>query len=544
MKKISNIILLLLLFPIFVLSQEVRPVKNVIVMIPDGTSISVYSAARWFKHYNGLGEGLSIDPYISGTVTTFSSNAPIGDSAPTGSTYATGVLQQTGNVAIHPEVSDNDIYEVDVERTYQPAATILEASKIEMNKAVGLVVTSEFPHATPADFSAHYYSRGNYKAIAPQMAYQNLDVMFGGGNSILTDDIKQHFKNKGITLIQDDKNALLNYNGEGKVWALFGERALPYNIDRNPDRIPSLAEMTAKALEVLSKKENGFFLMVEGSQVDWAAHANDAATMIDEYLAFDEAAGKALEFARKDGNTAVIILSDHGNSGFSIGSNNCPGYDKLTIDQLFETVSGIKLSANGLESILIKTNPDSIKTEFREFTGIDITDDELQSLLSSRNYHEGDYTKVGTSNNMAHNIVNILNSRMCFGFTTGGHTGEEVLIAAYHPQGDIPSGHLTNIQVNEYLQKVTGLENSLQDLSDRIFVKHRDVFKDMELNIDNSDPGFPVLSIKNGNNTLEIKAFSSVGKLNGISFDIGSVVVYIDKNETFYLPEILREKLK
>ena len=508
MKKISNIILLLLLFPIFVLSQEVRPVKNVIVMIPDGTSISVYSAARWFKHYNRLGEGLSIDPYISGTVTTFSSNAPIGDSAPTGSTYATGVLQQTGNVAIHPEASDNDIYEVDVERTYQPAATILEASKIEMNKAVGLVVTSEFPHATPADFSAHYYSRGNYKAIAPQMAYQNLDVMFGGGNSILTDDIKQHFKNKGITLIQDDKNALLNYNGEGKVWALFGERALPYNIDRNPDRIPSLAEMTAKALEVLSKKENGFFLMVEGSQVDWAAHANDAATMIDEYLAFDEAAGKALEFARKDGNTAVIILSDHGNSGFSIGSNNCPGYDKLTIDQLFETVSGIKLSANGLESILIKTNPDSIKTEFREFTGIDITDDELQSLLSSRNYHEGDYTKVGTSNNMAHNIVNILNSRMCFGFTTGGHTGEEVLIAAYHPQGDIPSGHLTNIQVNEYLQKVTGLENSLQDLSDRIFVKHRDVFKDLELNIDNSDPGFPVLSIKNGNNTLKRRPLS------------------------------------
>ncbi|MDD4777390.1 MAG: alkaline phosphatase [Fermentimonas sp.] len=544
MKKISNIILLLLLFPILVLSQEVRPVKNVIVMIPDGTSIGVYSAARWFKHYNGLGEGLNIDPYISGTVTTFSSNAPIGDSAPTGSTYATGVLQQTGNVAIHPEASDNDIHEVNSERTYQPAATILEASKIEKNKAVGLVVTSEFPHATPADFSAHYHSRSNYKAIAPQMAYQNLDVMFGGGNSILTDDIKQHFKNKNISLIQDDKKALLNYNGKGKVWALFGERALPYNIDRNPDRIPSLAEMTAKALEVLSKNENGFFLMVEGSQVDWAAHANDAATIIDEYLAFDEAAGKALEFARKDGNTAVIILSDHGNSGFTIGSKNCPGYDKLTIDQLFETVSGIKLSANGLESILIKTNPDSIKTEFREYTGIDITDEELQSLLSSRNYHEGDYTKVGTSNNMAHNIVNILNSRMCFGFTTGGHTGEEVLVAAYHPQGDIPSGHLTNTQVNEYLQKVTGLETSLQDLSDRIFVKHTEVFDGMETEINNSDPDFPVLNIRNRNNHLEIKAYSSVGILNGNPFDIGSVVVYIDKNETFYLPENLKDKLK
>ncbi len=124
------------------------------------------------------------------------------------------------------------------------------------------------------------------------MAYQNIDVVFAGGNSILTDDIKKHFVNNGTTLIQNDKEALLNYNGNGKVWALFGEQGLPYNIDRNPDKVPSLAEMTEKALEILSKNENGFFMMVEGSQVDWAAHANDAATMIDEYLAFDEAVGK------------------------------------------------------------------------------------------------------------------------------------------------------------------------------------------------------------------------------------------------------------
>src|SRR5690554_6114220 len=206
MKKASKIILTLLLFPILALSQEVRPVKNVIVMIPDGTSIGVYSAARWFKHYNNMGDGLMIDPYITGTVTTFSSNAPIGDSAPTGSTYATGVLQQSGNVAIHPEVSDNDIFEVDASRAFQPATSILEASKILKNKSVGLVVTCEFPHATPADFSAHYYSRGNYDAIAPQIAYQNLDVMFGGGNSIITDDIEQHFRNNGTTLIKDDRS--------------------------------------------------------------------------------------------------------------------------------------------------------------------------------------------------------------------------------------------------------------------------------------------------------------------------------------------------
>ncbi len=542
MKKIS---LLFTLFTIsaLVFAQEVRPVKNVIVMIPDGTSVGVYSAARWFKHYNNLGEGLNIDPYFTGTVTTFSSNAPIGDSAPTGSTYATGVLQQSGNVAIHPEVDANDIFPTDAARVLQPAATILEASKIEKNKAVGLVVTCEFPHATPADFSAHHYKRSNYKALAPQMAYQNLDVMFGGGNSILTDDIKQHFKNKNITLIQDDKNALLNYNGAGKVWALFGERALPYNIDRNPDRVPSIAEMTEKALQLLSKNENGFFLMVEGSQVDWAAHANDAGTMIDEYLAFDAAVGKVMEFAKRDGNTAVVIMSDHGNSGISIGKRECGGYDKLPIDRLFSAVSKYKLSANGIEAMLIDANPEDFASIFKKYTDIDLTEEELNSLLASKNYKEGNYMEVANSNNLAHNIVNILNSRTCFGFTTGGHTGEEVLLASYHPQGDILRGNVRNVNVNKYLQKVSGLDLSLTELSDKIFAKHSDVFSGLNVNIDKKDPDFPILTVKKGRNTLEIKAFSSVAKLNGKPFDIGSVVVYIDKNDTFYLPKELANKL-
>lgn len=433
MKK-TSVILCFIAISLIAMAQEVRPVKNVIVMIPDGTSIGVFSASRWYKLYNNLGENLHIDPYFTGTVTTFSSNAPIGDSAPTGSTYATGVLQQSGNVAIYPEASGNDIFPVDVSRTYQPAATILEASRIEKNKAVGLVVTCEFPHATPADFSSHHYSRGNYKVLAPQMAYQNLTVMFGGGNGILTDDIKQHFRDNGTTLIQDDKNALLEYNGNGKVWALFGEKALPYDIDRNPERVPSLAEMTGKALEILSKDENGFFLMVEGSQVDWAAHANDPIGIITEYLAFDEAVGKVMDFAKKDGNTAVVIMADHGNSGFTIGSRDCPGYDKLSMEQLFGAVSQYKLSANGMEAMLINTKPENMKSEFKKYSGIEITDDELKTLLSSKNYKEGDYTQVGTSDNLAHHIVNILNSHTCFGFTTGGHTGEETLLASYHPQ--------------------------------------------------------------------------------------------------------------
>ncbi len=544
MRKLS-LILGFFAISILIFAQDVKPVKNVIVMIPDGTSTGVYSAARWYKMYNKMGDRLHIDPFFSGTVTTHSSNAPIGDSAPTGSTYATGVLQKTGNVAIYPEADPgNDIYPVDANRTYQPAATILEASRIEKNKATGLVVTCEFPHATPADFSAHYYYRSQYKSIAPQIAYQNLDVMFGGGNGILTDDIKQHFNNNGTTLIQDDRSALLNYDKSGKVWALFGERALPYDIDRNPDKVPSLAEMTEKAIQLLSKNENGFFLMVEGSQVDWAAHSNDAVGIITEFIAFDDAVGKVMDFAIKDGNTAVVIMSDHGNSGFTIGSRDCAGYDKLSIDQLFETISGYKLSGNGLESILLETNPDEIQSVFKKYTNIDLTDEEVKSLATSKNYKkESDYMEVANSENMVRTIIKIMNSRTCFGFTTGGHTGEETLLASYHPQDNILRGNVRNVDVNKYLVKVSGIDKTLQDISDEVFAKHTDVFAGYSISMDKKDTDFPLLIVKKGRNTLEIKAFSSVAKLNGKPFDIGSVVVYIDKNDTFYLPKSLTQKL-
>ena len=544
MKK-ANLLLLFIFFASITFAKEVKPVKNVILMIPDGTSIGVYSSARWYKVYNNMGDALHVDPYFTGTVSTFSSNAPIGDSAPTTSCYMTGIPSRSGYISTYP-VHDpgNDLYPIDSTMAYQPLATILEASRIENNKATGLVVTCEFPHATPADCAAHHYNRGNYNALAPQMAYQNLDVMFGGGNRILTDDIKQHFQNNGTTLIQDDRAAMLNYEGDNPLWALFGDRALPYDLDRDPEVTPSLSEMTEKAIEILSKKENGFFLMVEGSQVDWAAHGNDPVGIITEYLAFDEAVGKAIEFAKKDGETAVVILSDHGNSGITIGKAECKGYDKLTLEQLFGEVSKYKNTASGIEQKLINVKPEDMKAEFKKYTDIDLNDEELKSLLSSKNYKEGNYMEVANSPNMTNNIVTLMNSRMCFGFTTGGHTGEEVLLAAYHPDGDVPMGHLKNTEINDYLFKVSGLKTPLPEMTQRIFAKHHEVFAGLKYTIENKDADIPVLVVKNKKNTLRVPAFSSVATLNGKSFDLGSVTVYIDKNDTFYLPQDLADKLK
>lgn len=542
MKRIFNS-LILLLFLGSLLAQEVRPTKNLIVMIPDGTTLSVLSASRWLKVYRNEGTRLHVDPYISGTVTTFSSNAPIGDSAPTTSTYMTGVPQQAGNVAIYPVADpDNDLVKLNPDSAYQPLVTILEAMQMEQNKAAGLVVTCEFPHATPADCAAHSYSRSDYKAIAPQMAFNNLSVMFGGGNEFVSDDMKQHFKNTGTTLIQNDRNAMLNFNGE-KVWALFQDRAMSYDLDRNPAEEPSISEMTEKAIEVLNKNPNGFFLMVEGSKVDWAAHANDPAGIIGEYLAFDEAVGKAIEFAKKDGNTTVVILPDHGNSGFSIGRNGMKrSYSRMTLEELFGAVSQYKRTAEGLEKILLNTKQDEIKSVFKKYTGIEITDAEKEKLLSSKNYKSVDYTKASEAQNMGHYITGIYNERTGFGYTTGGHTGEEVFLAVYHPQGDALSGNVRNTELHDYLYKVSGLKTSMKEHTANAFAKHSDVFAGMKYQILQKG-GKPNLVVKLKRQTLEIPAFSSVATLNGKPVELGSVAVFVDKNNTFYLPRKLKEKV-
>lgn len=550
MKKVTLTLVIFLTLSITVFAQQyrrpVRPTKNLIVMIPDGTSIGVVSAARWYQIYNKLGSNnLAIDPYLCGTVKTFSSNAPIGDSAPTTSCYMTGMQQQTGNVAIYPEADPGkDLVPVDPTMAFQPLATVLEAAKYQQNKATGLVVTVEFPHATPADCSAHHYARGRYDYIGSQMAYQNLDVMFGGGNSILTDDIKEHFKNTGTKLIQDDIDSFKSFNGKEKVWALFGERELPYDLDRDPAVVPSLQEMTEKALDRLSQNENGFFLMVEGSKIDWSAHGNDAVGCITEYLAFDRAVASAMDFAKKNGETTVVILPDHGNSGFTIGRRDLKSYDKASIDDLFKNVSKYKKTGEGLERILLKSKPEGFKAIFKQYTDIDLTQEELELLLTSKNYkEETDYMKKSNSVNMGSSIVNIMNAHTYFGFTTGGHTGEEVFLAAYHPDGDLPIGMNTNTEINQYLTAALGIQTPLQEMTKEVFAKHTEVFKGMDYTIDKSSPDFPVLKVKKGNTTLSVPAFKSIVYLNDQPISLSTVVVYIDKNDTFYLPKSLADKL-
>ena len=529
--------------------SKVKPVKNIIVMIPDGTSLSTVSLARWHQWYNNpQAPNLNIDPFISGTVRTHSSNAPIGDSAPTTSCYMTGQPTITGFVSTYPwDAGKDNIYPVDSTMAYQPLMTILEAARLKQGKAVGLVVTCEFTHATPADCAAHYYKRGDYDVIGSQMAFNDIDVMFGGGVPLLKQDGKEYLKSNGWEVYLNDIEGFKSADNN-RTWALFEERDLPYDIDRDTTKIPSLAQMTDKAINLLSKDKDGFFLKEEGRKVDWAAHANDPVGMSTEFLAFDKACGIALDFAKRNGETAVIILPDHGNSGLSIGSRRCPGYDKLTKDQLFEQFSKYKLTAEGFAKKLEVTPPAQLKALFEEYAGVALTDDELKSIYQLQKYPLSPLAEADRTNkqSLSSFMCEFYTSKTCFGFTTGGHTAEDVFLASYHPQDTRPFGLWNNTDINKYLCALFGMEGQLPQLTSEYFAKHSDVFDGYKYKIiePKDKDGYPTLEVKGKKKTLLINPYTCIVEQGKNKVKLNTVVVYMDKTNTFYLPKSLRDLLQ
>ncbi|MDR0758391.1 MAG: alkaline phosphatase [Tannerella sp.] len=540
--------------------SEVRPVKNLIVMIPDGTSLSTVSVARWYQWYLHPDKPrLNIDPYICGTVLTHSSNAPIGDSAPTTSCYMTGYPSRAGYVSTYPPAAgDDDIYPLDPAKAYQPLTTLLEAVKLTHNKATGLVFTCEFPHATPADCSAHSYNRSRYDWISSQMVHNDLDVVIGGGVSLLSEAGEAYLKAGGYGVYKNDMAGMRSDQGS-KMWALYGERDMAYDLDRDASKEPSIEEMTRTAIEKLSRNENGFFLMVEGSKVDWAAHANDPVGMITEFLAFDRACRVALEFAKKDGETLVIIVPDHGNSGFSLGSRDCKSYGTATKDDLFGIITQVKHTAEGIAARLNASPSAAVQQIFREEAGFELLPEELNTLYQCKSYENSPVPKDERSDrdvlpslyssSLNDFVAKLITSKTCFGFTTGGHTGEEVFLAAYHPAGTLPIGMNSNVELNHYMAAALGLDGELDKLTAENFAPHTKVFNGYTYNIipPAEEKGSPTLVVKNRKKQLAITPNTNIVKAGNKGQEeirLRSVVIYVDRNGTFYLPESLTEYLK
>lgn len=275
---------------------------NVILMIGDGMGTAQIYAGKTAN--KGV---LFLDNFNkSGFVSTHSSEDYITDSAAGGTAMACGV--KTYNAAIG------------VDSDKKPVKSILEKAS-EKKLGTGLVSTSAITHATPAAFIAHQPHRNMYEEIAADFLKTNIDVFIGGGYDHFTKrkdgrNLATELAQKGYSVIQD-----INQIKDFKVGKLAGLTALEHN-ERVGIRKEMLQISTQTALNLLSQKKQGFFLMVEGSQIDWGGHANDITYIVEEMLDFDKAIGVVLEFASKDKNTLVIVTADHETGGLTLNKGD------------------------------------------------------------------------------------------------------------------------------------------------------------------------------------------------------------------------------
>ncbi|MED1410907.1 MULTISPECIES: alkaline phosphatase [Bacillus] len=502
--------------------------KNVIIMVMDGTSSSVTTLARWYK-----GAPLALDQIVSGGVRTYSAESAITDSAPAATALATGNKSNSGYVGVLPSVVNSPGLEpVKEECKFRPVANVLEGAK-RSGRATGIIATSEIQHATPASFSAHHANRKNFEVISEQQVYQNIDVVLGGGKAALlpptSSGIRKDNENL-VTVIQDKgydfvetKDALLN-SKSNKIWGSFSSNALAFDIDRaatNPEQ-PTLSQMTEKAIQTLSKDKDGFFLFVEGSKADWAAHANDPIGMISDVLAFDDAVTAALKFAKKDRNTMVIAVTDHGNSGLSIGnSNTTKGYDTTPVSAFITPLKKAKMTLEGATNKL-KDDLSNIK-EVAALYGLDnLTNNESEKLKAAQKKAD-----VGPI------LTTLLANRANIGFTTGGHTGEDVFLYSYGPQK--PYGLVQNTDIAKTMARAMGFQ--LGDITKKLFLDAETSFKKIGaiVTIDKKDVANPVLVVKRNNTEAKLSVNKNIICIHGKDYELGSIVV--ESNEKFYVPE-------
>lgn len=323
---------------------EPRPkAENIIFMVPDGMGLSNVTAARIFKSGpDGANLYFETLPTI-GYQRTHSGDSSVTDSAAAASAWASGEKFRNGEISCHDDNQDGKC-----ELTVGP--TILEIAK-DKRKSAGLVVTSTVTHATPAAFGAHVPSRGCENEIARQYIHvTGVDVILGGGLARFSSTEERADKcgtfgnfiadaeNGGYEIVftkEDMKSAAAR--GAEKLLGLFAVsgktpelfRVFPDEYYREDE--PTLPQMTAAALEILEKDQDGFFLLVEGSQIDWANHRHNLPYQICEILAFDEAVKVVLDWineepSRKD-NTLVIVAPDHETGGFAINGTKERNYE-------------------------------------------------------------------------------------------------------------------------------------------------------------------------------------------------------------------------
>jgi len=409
-----------------------RP-RNVILMIADGTGPASTTMARDYVREVAGGDSLALDGILVGTVQTHSTDSRITDSAAGATAYATGVKTSNGSVGMDAEG--------------RALGTLVEAAEAK-GMATGIVVQSFLQDATPAAFMAHVPHRSMMNESAAQIVEQPVDVIFGGGRTHFVPAQQGGSRQDGRDLLQEwrDKGyqvVLSKEEFEGRlrvpVVGVFADEDMVLEIDRDDRAEPSLAAMARKAVDLLEGSREGFFLMVEGSNIDVAGHRNDAAAHLREMLAYDEAVAAMLDFARRNGNTLVISVADHETGGLTLGRSGASWNPAVLASiRASQTAVAEALAGRGNSAEVLEA-----------YTGIDdLSDSEREQLQAA----------AVSGRRVASVVGDLVDRRAGVGWTTGNHTAVDVNLYAFGPGSHRFIGNHDNTHVGRTIAELLGLD--------------------------------------------------------------------------------------
>jgi alkaline phosphatase len=290
------------------------PARSVILFIGDGMGVQITSIAVLYAEKE-LGAELNMirlaNQGTTGLMTTHSADKLVTDSAASGTAIATGVMTNNGVVGMAP---DGRV----LRNLFEDA--------IREGKAVGVVTTTSVTDATPASFMAHVPYRGEHEDIAGQIVESGVNVVLGGGRMFFQpppqgerrdgNDLVEIARERGYQVVFTA--ARLKAAGGGSLLGLFAGEVMPFELERDEVVIPSLAEMTMKALDILDDDPDGFMLVVEGGRIDHAAHGNSIEDALADLFAFDEAIGLAMAYQQRDSTLTIVVTADHDCGGPAI----------------------------------------------------------------------------------------------------------------------------------------------------------------------------------------------------------------------------------
>ena len=423
--------------------------KNIILMIGDGMG-PAHVGVAWLYATRELGKSLVMTEVMNNGQTAYMVNdtadSTVTESAAAAVQMSTGVKVLAKSIGIGP---DGRILK-----------TILEMVK-EKGKATGLVTTSGITDATPAGFVAHVEKRSEEEKIAEQLIKSDVNILFGGRKVFFLPEAEKGKRKDGRNLVTEarENGYLVVETGDGmkkadgkKILGLYNQENMLYEIDRKDSDEPSLAEMAAKALDLLSKNENGFFLMVEAGRIDHAAHHHDIAAVISDLLAFDDAVKVAYDFQKSNPDTLLVITADHETGGMMVLPYAQTGEEYEGIN--LKAISKIKASYEKRNKELGKDpSPEKIKEVMKSYYGIELKDEEVKTIqenalkkLDPRHFHYDWDGSIGFVLRLYHRI----------GWATDSHSATPLFLWGIGPGSEKIKGWKHNTELFTIMKEAYG----------------------------------------------------------------------------------------